>query len=253
MADLPTPMARGPYRNGVRRREQIVESAAHVFAEFGYSGGSIRTIAARVGISPATLIQHFGSKQGLLEAVLEDWTLNAFHIPDDAHGLAYFEAMRGLMDFHVKHRGLIELFLTMTAEASSPVHPAREFIQRRYAHTFGEFAKHLRTARERGEIGIAEDDIAYEARIMMAAMDGLELQWLIDPGVDLTSLYDHWLRASGKRRSASCGLKSPGASSWRLGSSMPSSLLKPPRTPTTPPATSWRNGTLEKSRCSPSF
>ena len=92
-------------RNGVRRREQIVESAAHVFAEFGYSGGSIRTIAARVGISPATLIQHFGSKQGLLEAVLHDLTLNAFHIPDDAHGLAYFEAMRGLMDFHVNTAG----------------------------------------------------------------------------------------------------------------------------------------------------
>ena len=192
-------MARGPYRSGVRRREQIIESAAHVFAEFGYNGGSIRTIAARVGISSATLIQHFGSKQGLLEAVLEDWTMNAFRIPDDAHGLAYFEAMRGLMDFHVKHRGLIELFLTMTTEASSPVHPAREFIQRRYAHTFGEFAKQLRAARERGEIDLAEDDVAYEARVMMAAMDGLELQWLTNPSVDLTNLYHHCLDESIRR------------------------------------------------------
>ena len=87
---------RGPYRNGIRRRQQIVETASNVFAEFGYSGGSIRTIAERVGISPATLIQHFGSKEGLLQAVLEDWTKQtAVHFPDDKHGLAYFEAREG--------------------------------------------------------------------------------------------------------------------------------------------------------------
>jgi AcrR family transcriptional regulator len=199
LADLSTPTARGPYRNGIKRRRQIVESAANVFAEFGYSGGSIRTIAARVGISPATLIQHFGSKEGLLEAVLEDWTMTAVPIPDDVNGLAYFEAMRGLMDFHIEHRGLIELFLTMTAEASSSVHPARDFIQRRYAHTFGEFAKHLREARDAGEIQLAEDDIAYEVRMMMAAMDGLELQWLIDPSVDLAGLYNRCVDESIRR------------------------------------------------------
>ena len=100
MAGATASTSRGPYRTGIKRREQIVESASHVFAEFGYSGGSIRTIATRVGISPASLIQHFGSKEGLLEAVLEDWTeQTAGLLPDDVHGLAYFEAMRGLMDF----------------------------------------------------------------------------------------------------------------------------------------------------------
>ena len=139
----PRPTARGPYRNGIKRREQIVESAANVFAEFGYSGGSIRTIAARVGISPATLIQHFGSKEGLLEAVLEDWTeQTAVHVPGrSCTGSRTSMAVRRLMDFHLKHRGLIELFLTMTAEASSPVHPARNFIQRRYTDTYAGFVQ----------------------------------------------------------------------------------------------------------------
>ena len=200
MPDPSTPKARGPYRSGIKRREQIVESAANVFAEFGYSGGSIRTIAARVGISPATLIQHFGSKEGLLEAVLEDWTAkSAVSVPDDVRGLAYFDAMRALMDFHLDHRGLMELFLTMTAEASSPVHPARGFIQRRYAYTFEKFVRHLREARDEGEIHLTDDEIAYEARMMMAAMDGLELQWLIDPSVDLASLYNRCVDESIRR------------------------------------------------------
>ena len=55
---------RGPYRNGVRTREQIIAAATNVFGEFGFAGGSIRTIAARVGVSPATLLQHSGARRG---------------------------------------------------------------------------------------------------------------------------------------------------------------------------------------------
>ncbi len=186
---------RGPYRNGVRRREQIVESAAKVFAEFGYSGGSIRTIATTVGVSPASLIQHFGSKEGLLEAVLEDWERQVEDVaPHHLQGLAYFEATRGYMRFHLAHRGLIELFLTMTAEASSPVHPARRFIQARYARTIATHVRHLREARELGEIGpLTDEQIHREVQMVFAVLDGLELQWLLDPSVDLAGLYDQYL------------------------------------------------------------
>src|SRR6478609_7300154 len=77
MSTDPAPNQRGPYRTGIRRREQIVEAATEVFAESGYAGGSIRAIAVRAGITNATLLQHFGSKEGLLQAVLEDWDRRA--------------------------------------------------------------------------------------------------------------------------------------------------------------------------------
>ena len=64
---------RGPYRTGVRRREQLVAVAIDVFGEHGFAGGSIRAIADRAGVSHATLIQRFGSKEGLLTAVLQEW------------------------------------------------------------------------------------------------------------------------------------------------------------------------------------
>src|SRR5690349_7882029 len=100
--------ARGPYRKGIKRREQIVRA---VFAEFSYAGGSIRAIAAAVGVSSATLIQYFGSKEGLLEAVLEDWNRQTGKLfSPDLQGLAYLRALAGLMTFHVSHRGFIELF-----------------------------------------------------------------------------------------------------------------------------------------------
>src|SRR3954453_11537355 len=103
--------ARGPYRTGVRRRGQIVAPAMQVFAEHGFAGGSIRTIAERAGVSHATLLQHFGSKEGLLTAVLEEWdrTTVAADLTDVA-GLAYFRRLPQVMARHAADRGLLELF-----------------------------------------------------------------------------------------------------------------------------------------------
>ena len=80
----------------------------------------------RVGVAPASLLQHFGSREGLLEAVLEDWTrqTEADYLGDDLHGVAAFEAFHGLMAFHLEYRGLLELFLTMAAEATNVDHTA---------------------------------------------------------------------------------------------------------------------------------
>ncbi len=43
-----------------------------MFGEQGFRGSSLREIAARVGISEAGLLHHFGSKAGFLTATLEE-------------------------------------------------------------------------------------------------------------------------------------------------------------------------------------
>ena len=184
-------MIRGPYRRGIERRERIVRTASEVFGEFGYVGGSLRAIAERVGASPATLIQYFGSKEGLLAAVLEDWTVQTGRstLFESVRGLAYFRQMRDLMEFHVHHRGLLELFITIAAEATNPGHPAREFIQQRYSNGLQLWAGKLREAIEDGEIpAMTDKQIEAEIRILIAVLDGIELQWLLGADIDLPGL-----------------------------------------------------------------
>jgi AcrR family transcriptional regulator len=107
------PNARGPYRTGIERRQQIIASAAAVFTEFGYHGGSMRQIALQVGVTPAALTRHFESKADLLVAVLEWWRNETDSVRrPDVHGLAYFAELRSVMGYHLDHRGLLELFLT---------------------------------------------------------------------------------------------------------------------------------------------
>jgi AcrR family transcriptional regulator len=186
---------RGPYRKGVQRRSEIVSAAAQVFAERGYHAGSLRSIADRVGISSASLVQYFGTKEGLLAAVLEEWARESRPSrADGLRGVAWIASMREAMVYNAAHRGLIELFLTLSAEATHADHPARTFVQHRYATVVREHVHHLREAVEDGDVAPLDDtELELEARLFVAGMDGIELQWLLDPEVDLLEVFDRLL------------------------------------------------------------
>src|SRR3954464_2186919 len=181
--------ARGPYRTGIRRREQIIATAITVFGEYGYAGGSIRTIADRVGVSHATLLQHFGSKEGLLTAVLEEWDRRTVENRlTDVSGLDYFRRLPEVMVAHQDNRGLLELFTTIAAEASSPAHPAHAFILQRYTANIATLAGHLKEAVEVGDVEpLTPAQIEIEVRLVTATLDGIGLQWLLDPSTDVVA------------------------------------------------------------------
>lgn len=52
-------------------RDRILDAAERLFAARGFSGTAMRDIAARVDLNPASLYNHFDSKEALYEAVLE--------------------------------------------------------------------------------------------------------------------------------------------------------------------------------------
>ncbi len=61
------PASSGLPRDERRRRTEaaILDAARELFAEHGFERTTIRAVAARAGIDPALVMQHFGSKQGL--------------------------------------------------------------------------------------------------------------------------------------------------------------------------------------------
>jgi AcrR family transcriptional regulator len=187
--------ARGPYRTGIRRREQIVAVAITVFGEHGFAGGSIRTIADRVGVSHATLLQHFGSKEGLLTAVLEEWDRQTVEARlTDVSGLDYFRRLPEVMTAHLSNRGLLELFTTIAAEASSPAHPAHTFIRRRYTDNLATLATHLQQAVDTGDVApLTPAEIQIEVRLVTAVLDGVGLQWLLDPSTNVSATVETYI------------------------------------------------------------
>lgn len=57
------------------RRNQILDAALHEFAEKGFRGATIKSIASRAGLSaPALIYWYFPTKEALLEAVIQHQT-----------------------------------------------------------------------------------------------------------------------------------------------------------------------------------
>lgn len=52
-------------------REQILDAAARLFAEKGYGGTGVREISAAAGVALSMINYYFGSKQGVLEELLD--------------------------------------------------------------------------------------------------------------------------------------------------------------------------------------
>jgi AcrR family transcriptional regulator len=52
-------------------KERILDAAEHLFARQGYPGASLREITALAGVNLAAVNYHFGSKENLVEAVIE--------------------------------------------------------------------------------------------------------------------------------------------------------------------------------------
>src|ERR1700735_5438954 len=52
-------------------RQSILEAAARIFRRDGYSAARLSDIAAEIGMKAGSLYYHFGSREALVEAVME--------------------------------------------------------------------------------------------------------------------------------------------------------------------------------------
>jgi AcrR family transcriptional regulator len=85
--------------SGSAAAERIRQAAIASFAEQGYAGTSTREIAKRLGLSPAAMYPHFGSKEELLYAIsLEGHrsVLTALRAVDDP-GLSDSDRLRAVV------------------------------------------------------------------------------------------------------------------------------------------------------------
>jgi AcrR family transcriptional regulator len=60
-----------PNRRGARSREAVLDAAVRVMAEHGYEAATVARIVDEAGIPPSSIYHYFGSKEGVLLAVLE--------------------------------------------------------------------------------------------------------------------------------------------------------------------------------------
>lgn len=188
---MPTSKPRGQYAKGAERREQIIRTATDVFATEGFEGAALKRVAELVGVKEATLFHYFRGKQELLTAVLAERDRRGV---DAAGGNeAGLRLLAPVAERNRKEPGLTTLYAVASATANDPGHDSHAYFQDRYALLVAELGADIQRRQEAGEV---RSDVPAEmlARLVIAAFDGLQLQWLYDKDVDmahgLTQLID---------------------------------------------------------------
>lgn len=213
-------MRRGPYSRGRESRELILTTALDVIGHKGYGATSLRDIAAAVGMTQAGLLHHFGTKESLLMEVLRKRDAvgreQLGDSPDDDLPLTIRLARHNL-----EIPGLIHLFVSLSAAAADSQHPCHAWFRERDAVVHARVTRDIERRQQAGTFD-PDVDALVAARMLLALSDGLQVQWAIDPSVDLPgvleSLWRQWSRPAGRATddaalSSSHPIPSPGGRS----------------------------------------
>jgi TetR/AcrR family transcriptional regulator, acrAB operon repressor len=164
-------------------RELILTAAAELFATKGYRQTTFADVAERSGISRGSIPWHFGSKEGLLLAVLER-SMNLLHASlDDASDPGAQTGLDGMM------KGLdalftqptTKLFVTLLVEALEPDSPIHDG----YVAIHDTLRSHCKRWLDRftPRAGLPTEALAVA---LVGAGIGIHQQWLVAPDrVDL--------------------------------------------------------------------
>ncbi|GIM95366.1 TetR/AcrR family transcriptional regulator [Paractinoplanes toevensis] len=167
------------------RRRQLVDEATTLIARIGYHRFSIKALAEATGLTRAGVLHHVGSKEQLLLDVL------ALRDERDNQSLDPELNVRHVLDSIVRRNlaqpEIVRLYTVLAAEALDPAHPAHAY-----------FAERLRTGTTLLGDMLGDHELAVE---VYSFMDGIQLNWLRDPTIDMWRQWQRFADALFRVRS----------------------------------------------------
>ncbi|MFD9204843.1 TetR/AcrR family transcriptional regulator [Streptomyces sioyaensis] len=190
----------------------MLQAAMELIAERGYRRTSLAAVAERAGLSQQGLLHHFPTKELLLVGVLEArdrWDLASAAA---ASGSRRTGTLAALVDYNATRPGIVRTYTVLSADSVTEDHPARAFFESRFRFVRSALAEALRA--ECGDTlpgGLTPEQAA---PLLVAVMDGLQLQWLLDPQeVDMPAAFRDFLALLGlgeERGGGAGGEQGPG-------------------------------------------
>jgi AcrR family transcriptional regulator len=187
-----------PRPETARKRKKILRAAIETFGTKGSANGTLTDIADQDGMTHAGVLHHFKSKQNLLLEVLEFRDqddvahLDGRHIPG---GPALFAHLVDTAFRNSLRPGIVQVYTVLSSESVTDDHPAKEYFHHRY-HTLrleiDEAFRELCAQENVSDPGTIDKASAS----ILAVMDGLQLQWLLDPAtIDLAKASEFAIEA----------------------------------------------------------
>jgi AcrR family transcriptional regulator len=174
---------RAPRVSADQRREEILLAAHEVFGARGFHKASLGEIAERVGITHQGILHHFGSKEQLFVEVLsyrEHLDVEGFENHEPPRGAELLRHLVHTAVVNTGRLGLVQSYVVLSAESVTDGHPAQASFRDRFA-VLRDLITEALAACVPAEDGPTDAEVAQAASAIIAVMDGLQVQWLLDP------------------------------------------------------------------------
>ncbi|MEU6642665.1 TetR/AcrR family transcriptional regulator [Saccharomonospora sp. NPDC046836] len=182
-----------------------MDTALKIVAQKGFGSTTLSDVADAVGMTPAGLLHHFGSKENLYVEVLRR---------RDAVDVEWLEPIgRGelpstlqLARRNTTVPGLIQLYVNLAADATDANHPGHEYFRERYLVIQHRVARDIEIRQREGRFDPAVD-AQQIATTLIALLDGLQTRWVLLPeSVDMydtiLAFWNRFVPPAAKARSA---------------------------------------------------
>jgi AcrR family transcriptional regulator len=181
-----------------KRRGEIMQAAHEVFTAKGYRNGSLGEIADRVGITHQGILHYFGSKEQLLVEVLRDRDTSGrqqFEHAERPQGVDFLQHVLRTVAKNTERTGIVQAYTVLSAESVTEEHPAQDWFRDRFDGLREDLTEALRIACGPGE-PVSDEQLAMGASALIAVMDGLQVQWLLQPtAIDMPAVVRMTLNA----------------------------------------------------------
>jgi TetR/AcrR family transcriptional regulator, acrAB operon repressor len=164
-------------------RHLLITAAAELFAEQGFRKTTVADVAERAGISRGSIPWHFGNKDGLLEAVVAEFSTTLLDATEPPAG-SPLEVLDQARDF--VRQPTTRLLITLLAEAVEPGSPVHGF--------YAELHRLLRKSGARGlervamPTGVSREEFT---AVLIGAVIGVHQQWRVSPAdIDLDRVFE---------------------------------------------------------------
>ncbi len=162
-------------------RQKIIDAATALVMERGVKGTSLADIANAAGISKGTLFYHFSAKDDLVyeltEKHFDQITRANLKRAEQMQGYSLQEILQDsiLSILHAENRGKLNLYLLQEAVTENPA------LKSRFADKYMEFQNTMQQFLNMVAPPMDEDRAIAVSRLLVALLDGLIIQWLLDP------------------------------------------------------------------------
>lgn len=181
------------------RHLQILQAATKIIATKGFWGMSLQDIADEIGITEAALYHYITSKNDLLTMVLsaaydtpdaDEYNASTATLTDyDGHRVCFYPRYcLNIVLFNLQRPQMVQLFSMLYGEALNPKHPAHHFFVSHHRRNW----ELVRSMNWVLPPGYTEERLYRVFTLAMAAMDGLQYQWLADGSMNLLEEWMHF-------------------------------------------------------------